>query len=181
MSVRDLCRLIIDIISVSVFSTLLPDGTLLRMRPATVKGVFSWHNVSFVRSLTTSRGAMMNFRFDHNNINVRDLDKSLAFYREALGLKETRRFEPADKSFKLVYLGDGKTSHRLELTWLRDRTENYSLGDNEFHLALTVDDYAGAHTRHKDMGCICYENLAMGIYFIEDPDGYWLEILPEKK
>jgi lactoylglutathione lyase len=31
------------------------------------------------------------------------------------------------------------------------------------------------------MGCVCYENKAMGLYFIEDPDGYWIEILPEKK
>ena len=123
----------------------------------------------------------MKFRFDHNNLNVRDLGKSLSFYRDALGLVETRRMEPADKSFKLVFLGDEKTSHRLELTWLRDRVEPYNLGDNEFHLALVVDDYAAAFARHKEMGCVCYENSAMGIYFIEDPDGYWIEIIPEKK
>jgi len=123
----------------------------------------------------------MKFRFDHNNINVRDLEKSLIFYSEALGLVKTRQFEPADKSFKLVFLGDGKTTHRLELTWLRDRAETYNLGDNEFHLALVVDDYDAAYRRHKEMGCVCYENPTMGIYFIEDPDGYWVEILPEKK
>ncbi len=123
----------------------------------------------------------MKFRFDHNNLNVRDLEKSLTFYRDALGLTETRRFEPPDKSFKLVFLGDGETTHRLELTWLREHAEPYSLGDNEFHLAFVVDDYAAAFARHKEMGCICYENPAMGIYFIEDPDGYWLEIIPEKK
>jgi len=123
----------------------------------------------------------MQFQFDHNNINVLDLQKSLDFYRRALGLVEARRYEPADKSFVLVYLGDGKTGHRLELTWLRERTERYNLGDNEFHLAFKVDDYEAAYTRHKEMGCICYENPTMGIYFIEDPDGYWLEIIPEKK
>ncbi len=123
----------------------------------------------------------MQFRFDHNNINVLDLNKSLDFYRSALGLVEERRYEPADKSFMLVYLGDGKTGHKLELTWLRERTEPYNLGDNEFHLAFKVDDYEAAYARHKEMGCICYENPAMGIYFIEDPDGYWLEIVPEKK
>jgi len=123
----------------------------------------------------------MNFRFDHNNINVRDLDRSVKFYGDALGLVETRRYEPDDKSFKLVFLGDGSTGHKLELTWLRERAEAYNLGDNEFHLALVVDDYASAHRRHKEMGCICYENPAMGIYFIEDPDGYWVEILPEKR
>ena len=123
----------------------------------------------------------MKFRFDHNNINVRDLEKSLRFYRLALGLKEIRRLEPPDKSFTLVFLGDGTTTHKIELTWLRDRAKPYSLGDNEFHLAMAVDDYAAAFKRHKDMGVVCYENPAMGIYFIEDPDGYWVEIIPEKK
>lgn len=122
----------------------------------------------------------MIFRFDHNSINVRDLEKSLNFYRDALGLVETRRIEPADKSFILVFLGDTRTAHKLELTWLRDRTEPYNLGDNEFHLALIADDYAAAFAHHKKMGCVCYENPAMGIYFIEDPDGYWVEIIPEK-
>jgi lactoylglutathione lyase len=123
----------------------------------------------------------MKFHFDHNNINVLNLEKSVKFYREALGLVDVREFEPADKSFKLVYLGDGKTSHKLELTWLRDRRENYNLGDNEFHLALVVDDYDAAYKHHKAMGCVCYENPKMGIYFIEDPDGYWVEILPARK
>ncbi len=123
----------------------------------------------------------MKFRFDHNNLNVRNLEKSLSFYRDALGLIETGRLEPPDKSFVLVFLGDGKTTHRLELTWLRDRVEPYNLGDNEFHLALRVDDYNAAYAHHKKLGCVCYENPSMGIYFIEDPDGYWLEILPERK
>ena len=123
----------------------------------------------------------MKFRIDHNNINVRDLDRSLAFYRNALGLVETRRMEQPDRSFILVFLGDDQTTHKIELTWLRDRTEPYNLGDNEFHLAFKVDDYAAAFALHKEMGCVCYENPVMGIYFIEDPDGYWLEIIPEKK
>ncbi len=122
----------------------------------------------------------MKFRFDHNNINVRDLKASLDFYRDALGLIETRRYEPSDKSFQLVFLSEGETGHKLELTWLRDREERYNLGDNESHLAFVVDDYDAAHAHHKEMGCICYENPGMGIYFIEDPDGYWVEILPEK-
>ncbi|MDR1727400.1 MAG: VOC family protein [Acidobacteriota bacterium] len=122
----------------------------------------------------------MKFRFDHNNINVRDLDKSLAFYRDAVGFHEVGRIEPEDGGFVIAYLGDGATGHRLELTWLRDRTEPYNLGDNEFHLALVADDYDAAYARHKEMGCVCYENPQMGIYFIADPDGYWVEILPDK-
>ncbi|HSW39180.1 MAG TPA: VOC family protein [Acidobacteriota bacterium] len=123
----------------------------------------------------------MKFRFDHNSINVRDLDKSLAFYKEALGLREVRRKEASDNSFILVFLGDETTGHRLELTWLRDRAEPYNLGDNEFHLAMAVDDYDAAFAHHRKMSCICYENPGMGLYFIEDPDGYWVEIIPIKR
>jgi lactoylglutathione lyase len=123
----------------------------------------------------------MNFAFNHNNINVLDLDKSLAFYQAALGLKEIRRKQAADGSFTLIFLGDGQGHHSLELTWLRDRTTPYNLGDNEFHLCLTTPDYQKAHALHEQMGCICYENPAMGLYFIADPDGYWIEILPEKR
>jgi lactoylglutathione lyase len=123
----------------------------------------------------------MKFTFAHNNLNVLDLDSSLAFYKEALGLAEVRRHEAKDGSFTLLFLGDGTNPHRLELTWLKDRREPYDLGDNEIHLAFTVDDYDAAFAKHKAMGIVCYENPGMGIYFIEDPDGYWLEILPEKR
>ena len=123
----------------------------------------------------------MQFTFNHNNFNVLDLDKSIKFYEDALGLKEVRRKEAADGSFILVYMGDGVTPHSLELTWLRDRKEPYNLGENEFHLAFVADDYEAAHQKHKDMGCIVYENEAMGIYFIIDPDNYWLEVVPNRK
>lgn len=123
----------------------------------------------------------MQFRFAHNNLNVLDLDRSLAFYRDALGLTEARRKEAADGSFIIIFLSDGGlTPHLLELTWLKDREAPYNLGENEFHLAFRVDDYDAAHKKHADMGCICYENPSMGIYFIADPDGYWLEIIPTK-
>ena len=123
----------------------------------------------------------MNFTFCHNNFNVLDLEKSLKFYEEALGLKEARRKVADDGSFILVYLSDGKTNHTLELTWLRDWDRPYNLGDNEFHLALEVDDFDKAYEHHKEMGCMCFENKAMGIYFISDPDNYWIEILPANR
>lgn len=123
----------------------------------------------------------MKFTFAHNNFNVIDLEKSLDFYKEALGLTELRRKEAADGSFILVYLGDGTTAHSLELTWLRDwEKDSYDLGDNEFHLAFVTDDFDAAYKKHKEMGCICYENPAMGIYFIADPDNYWIEIVPAR-
>ena len=122
----------------------------------------------------------MKFLFNHNNINVLNLEKSISFYKGALGLEEVRRKTAGDDSFILVYMGDGQTPHSLELTWLRDRKEPYDLGENEFHLAFTVDDFEAAHAKHQEMGCICYENPGMGIYFISDPDGYWLEIVPAR-
>ena len=122
----------------------------------------------------------MEFKFAHNNINVLDLQKSLDFYNQALGLKESRRINAPDGSFIIVYLSDNQTHHKLELTWLKEKTEPYDLGDNEIHLALTTKQYEEAYQHHRQMGCICFENKAMGIYFIEDPDGYWVEILPEK-
>lgn len=120
-------------------------------------------------------------RFDHFNFNVFDLEKSLRFYEQALGLKEVRRKEASDGSFILVYLGDGSTGFTLELTWLRDRKEPYNLGDLEYHLCLRVEgDYDQWREYHREMGCICFENHEMGLYFIQDPDGYWIEMLPLK-
>ena len=122
----------------------------------------------------------MKFTFAHNNLNVFNLEKSLSFYKEALGLTVVRKKEASDGSFTLVYLGDETTPHQLELTWLRDMDRPYELGDNEIHLAFQVDDFDAALAKHKEMGCVCFDNPDMGIYFIEDPDGYWLEIVPGK-
>ena len=122
----------------------------------------------------------MKFTFYHNNINVFDLDKSIEFYQKALGLTVTREKSAEDGSFKLVFLGDETTPHLLELTWLKGHPQPYDLGENEFHLAFETDDMDAALAHHKEMDCVCFENPAMGIYFISDPDGYWLEIVPKK-
>ena len=122
----------------------------------------------------------MKFTFYHNNINVFDLDKSIEFYQKALGLTVTREKSAEDGSFKLVFLGDETTPHLLELTWLRDMARPYDLGDNESHLAMKVDDMEAALALHREMDCVCFENLEMGVYFINDPDGYWIEICPAR-
>lgn len=120
-------------------------------------------------------------KFDHYNFNVLDLERSLVFYEKALGLKEKRRKVASDGSFVLVYLTDEQTGFLLELTWLRDRIEPYDLGECEYHLCMRVPgDYDEIRRYHKEMGCMCFENEEMGLYFIEDPDGYWIEILPEQ-
>ena len=121
------------------------------------------------------------FAFNHQNLNVSNLEKSLAFYEAALGLKEIRRKESSTGAYTIVFLGDGQTGFSLELTCLKDHPQPYNLGENEFHLAFVAEDFDAAHAHHEKMGCICYENPAMGIYFISDPDGYWLEIVPVRK
>jgi lactoylglutathione lyase len=115
----------------------------------------------------------------HTNINVLNLERSLAFYEKALGLNVSRRREGED--YTLCFLSDGESGHEIELTFLKDRKEPYDLGDNESHIAFRVDDFGAAHEFHKEMGCICWENPKLGVYFIEDPDGYWLEIIPKKR
>ena len=118
--------------------------------------------------------------FNHFNFNILNLEKSLAFYKEALGLTPVREKEASDGSFKLVYLGDGKSDFTLELTYLTDRKEPYDLGECDFHLAFTTDEFDALYEKHKEMGVVCFENPGMGIYFISDPDGYWIEIVPER-
>lgn len=119
----------------------------------------------------------MNAKFLHTNFNVLDLNKSINFYQKALGLTEVRRKNASDGSFTIVFLGDGQSDTLLELTWMRDRKEPYNLGDNEIHIAFHVNDKKEAYALHKQMGCVCFENHVMDLYFISDPDGYWIEIL----
>ena len=129
--------------------------------------------------IRAEKRTFMKFQMYHENYNVTDLDKSLAFYERALGLKEKRRVNGED--FVIAYLGNDESDFELELTWLQDHPQPYDLGECEFHLAFRTDDYEAAHKLHEEMGCICFENPAMGIYFIADPDGYWLEIIPARR
>lgn len=121
---------------------------------------------------------------DHCNINITDIERSLKFYSEALGLEKQSEIQAPDGSFVITYLTDGVSPFRLELTWLRDHPQPYELGENESHIAFRApsqEAFDALHRLHKEMGVICYENPAMGIYFIEDPDGYWLEVIPPRK
>ncbi|MCQ4636682.1 VOC family protein [Anaerovorax odorimutans] len=122
----------------------------------------------------------MKFEMYHSCITVLDLEKSLAFYEKALGLKPVRTIEAEDGSSKIVFLGTEGNPCQLELTWIRDRKEPYNLGDNEIHIGFRVDDYDAALAYHKEMDCVCFENPKFGVYFIEDPDGYWMEVVPTR-
>lgn len=120
-------------------------------------------------------------KFDHFNFNVTDLERSISFYNNALGFVESHRINSNDGSFIIVYLKDNQSDFLLELTWMRDHPQAYDLGECEFHLCVRVPgDYDAVRAFHKEMGVVCYENHDMGLYFIEDPDGYWIEILPQK-
>lgn len=120
----------------------------------------------------------MKIRMVHENYNVADIAKAIAFYEEALEMYEVKRIEK--EAFTIVYMTTKDSDFQLELTSLKDHPQKYDLGECEFHLAFVVEDYDAMHKKHEEMGCICYENPEMGIYFIEDPDGYWLEIIPLK-
>jgi len=123
----------------------------------------------------------MTFKIVHTNINVLNLNRSIKFYKEALNLSIYKSYDNPEGRFKLVYLSDESNLYQIELTWLRDRKDPYNHGDNDVHIAFVTDDFAAAHEKHMNMGCVCYENKDMGIYFIKDPDGYWLEIIPSVK
>lgn len=122
----------------------------------------------------------MNGKAIHRCLHVLDLQKSLDFYEQALGMTEIRRMGPADGLWTNAFIGNDACGFQLELTWNRGRTEPYDNGGRDSHLAFTVPDFEAAHALHEQMGCICHDNEKMGLYFIEDPDGCWLEILPEK-
>ena len=121
---------------------------------------------------------MQQFKMIHENYNVSDLARSLEFYEKALGLREKRR--KTGSGFTIVYIGNDASDFELELTALDEHPQKYDLGECEFHLAFRAEDFDAAHALHEEMGCICFENPDFGIYFINDPDNYWIEILPAK-
>ena len=118
--------------------------------------------------------------FDHYKINVANLERSLEFYKKALNLHKSGEIVDKEGNFIINYLSAPTGDFRLELTWMRDHPQEYELGENETHLALRLDtdNYEEVYRYHKELGCVCYENPAMGIYFIHDPDDYWIEVLP---
>lgn len=121
------------------------------------------------------------FTFNHMNFNVKNLEESIKFYEDILGLKIVRRSENEEKGYRIVFMGDSVTDFQLELTWLKDHQQPYDLGEQEYHLAFVADDFDATYKKHQDMGIIIYDNKDMGIYFLEDPDGYWIEIIPPKE
>ena len=121
----------------------------------------------------------------HTCIRVMDLEKSLKFYKEALGFVETSRKDFPEYEFSLVYLSDETGSYELELTYNYNPEKPYELGNGFSHIAVATEELEAARERHIEMG---YEvtplkglpGEAPHYYFVTDPDGYKVEVLREE-
>ena len=122
----------------------------------------------------------MKAKFVHRCTHVLDKEKTIAFYEKALGFHVVREMGPEDGSWTNTFMENDASPFQLELTWNRGRTEPYANGGDDTHIAFVVDDYDAYHRLHEEMGCIVFENHAMGLYFIADPEGQWIEIIPAK-
>ena len=113
----------------------------------------------------------------HSMIRVRDLDRSVRFYREALEL-EVRDHFPFD-GFSLTYLANDQSGFELELTHNHGQAEPYSHGNGYGHLAVTVEDIEAAHQRLTALGKAMHHEgtLLARLFFLTDPDGYQIEFI----
>ncbi len=124
----------------------------------------------------------MEYKMLHTCIRVLDLEKSLKFYKEAIGLKEVERKDFPEDEFTLVYLSDKLGNYELELTYNYDQKEAYNIGNGFSHIAFTVKDLEKSRERHKKMGYKVTELSGLRgedprFYFVTDPDGYDVEII----
>ncbi len=124
-------------------------------------------------------------KFLHTMIRVLDLDKSIAFYQQALGFEVTARKEFSD--FTLVYLGSSESPVELELTLNHGRTEPYTHGSGYGHIAVAVTDVDAEYTRFNALGFAPRDvvefkqgdELLAKFFFVKDPDGYEIEVLQQ--
>ena len=126
-------------------------------------------------------------RILHTMIRVGDLDRSIRFYTEVLGMKLLRQKEYPDGEFTLAFIGYGEESENtvIELTY-NWGTEKYELGEGFGHIALEVDDVYKATDEIRDRGGKIIRDagpMNAGttiISFVEDPDGYQIELIGKK-
>ena len=119
----------------------------------------------------------------HSMIRVMDLQKSMQFYEDVLGLKETHRLDFPD--FALVYLKNADNDFEIELTLNKGRTEAYTHGTGYGHVGVVVPDVAAKHAALIAAGYSCAavkefkrgDELLARFFFIQDPDGYKIEML----
>lgn len=115
--------------------------------------------------------------FYHCNHSVRDIEKSCVFYHENFGLKKLRDISAYGGDMRLAFLGEDYTNFRLELTWYRNHPQAYDQGDKEFHVAFYTDEYDKMLAKHKKNGIVVKEEPELRLYFVEDPDGYQIEVV----
>lgn len=121
----------------------------------------------------------------HTCIRVMDLEKSLKFYQEALGLIETKRKDFPDHKFTIVYLSNKEREYEIELTYNYNPEKPYELGNGFSHIAVGVEDLEGEREKHISLG---YEVTPLkglpgtvpNYYFVTDPDGYKVEVIRTK-
>lgn len=119
----------------------------------------------------------------HTMVRVRDLDRSIAFYREAFGLEVADRFD--FEGFTLVYLRNAEADVELELTCNHDRQTAYDPGDGYGHVAFVVDDLDAEHARFEAAGFaprkivdFAHQGTRLArFFFVADPDGYQIEVM----
>lgn len=117
-------------------------------------------------------------KFLHTMIRVKDLDKSLHFFCELLGLKVVKRNDYAEGKFTLVYLSDGKTDAEVELTYNWGSEEDYSVGRNFGHLAFEVDDIYATCEKLQNNGVTILRPPRDGhMAFVKTPDNISIEFL----
>lgn len=124
----------------------------------------------------------MNYKMLHTCIRVMDLEKSLKFYKDALGLVEQKRKDFPEHKFTLVYLSDESGNYELELTYNYNPEKPYELGNGFSHIAVAVDDLEGSREKHKEMGYKVTKLMGLPdsppkYYFVTDPDGYEVEVI----
>ncbi|GAB6087539.1 lactoylglutathione lyase [Alkaliphilus crotonatoxidans] len=118
----------------------------------------------------------------HTCIRVMDLEKSLKFYQEALGLKETRRKDFPEDKFTLVYLSDDSGNYEIELTYNYNPEKPYEIGNGFSHIAVEAEDLEASRERHMAMGYKVTKLMGLPgspprYYFVTDPDGYDVEVI----
>lgn len=119
----------------------------------------------------------------HTMIRVLDLDRSMDFYAKAFDLEAADRFD--FDNFTLVYLRNAENDFEIELTHNKDRTTAYTHGDGYGHIAVCVDKLDQAHKRLRELKLRPTDitefhrerSLMARFFFVQDPDGYKIEVL----
>lgn len=127
----------------------------------------------------------MKYYMLHTCLRVMDLEKSLAFYQGALGLKEVKRKDFPEHQFSLVFLKDEENTYELELTYNYNPEKPYEIGNGFSHIAVSTKDLEGSRERHISLGYQVTDLKGLPgekprYYFVTDPDGYKVEIIREE-